>query len=62
MKITVGLWIIPVLLTAFFVGMMLRPWKSTGDYDYSFIIRGFWLIPACLVWAVYFGLLVLLRP
>ena len=61
MTITIGLWIIPTLLTAFLLGMMFRPWHSTGDYDFSYGLRVLWLIPVLAVWCAYFALMLWLK-
>jgi hypothetical protein len=57
MTITIGASVIPWLLTAFCVCMILRPWHSTGSYDFSFVRRVLWLIPILFVWCVYFAIL-----
>lgn len=59
MKITIGIWIIPAMLTLACAAMMLRPYQSSGAYDFGAIFRLFWLIPIALIWCAYFGFLVL---
>lgn len=50
-----GLWI-PFLLTVALLVIMLRPYKSSGDYDFGSIFRVFWLFPVFIVWCLYFWL------
>jgi hypothetical protein len=61
MQITIGLWILPALLTLACAGLMLRPYQRSGDYDFGAIFRLFWLLPIGFIWAAYFGVLLLLR-
>lgn len=61
MNITIGLWIIPALLTLTCTVMMLRPYRSSGQYDFGLVFRLFWLIPISLIWCAYFGILLLFR-
>lgn len=61
MTITIGLWIIPALITLALVCVMLRPYQRSGQYDFGQIFRLFWLIPIAAVWMVYMGFLLLFR-
>ena len=61
MTITIGTWCIPGILTIAMVCMILRPYKSSGDYDFGMVMRILWLIPIAIVWAVYFGIMLLLK-
>lgn len=47
---------IPWVLTILGLGMMLRPYKSSGWFDIFGIFRLFWLIPVFAVWAIYFAI------
>lgn len=53
MTITIGLWIVPVIITLVIGAVMCRPYRSCGTYDFGFIFRLFWLIPICIVWMLY---------
>lgn len=53
MNIHIGLWIIPTILTLVMLAMMFRPWKSAGDWDYSFVFRVLWLIPILAMWVAF---------
>lgn len=59
--ITIGWWIIPVILTLGMLGMTLRPWESEGPYDISFLFRILWLIPILFVWVVYLAIALILK-
>jgi hypothetical protein len=61
MTIKIGLWIIPAMLTAICLGMMLRPYQRSGDYDFGSIFRLLWVLPISIIWAAYFGVLLLFR-
>jgi hypothetical protein len=56
MTITIGLWIIPTLLTLVMLAMMLRPNPDRGDFiDLTTVFRVLWLIPIMAVWVIYLG-------
>lgn len=61
MTIKIGIWFVPVILTAFCLGMMFRPYRSSGDWDFSVIFRVLWIVPIAILWAVYFGLMLWLK-
>ena len=62
MQITIGSWIIPVVLTVGCVVMFARPYPMRGTYDFlGAIFRIFWLLPIGLIWAIYFGILLCLK-
>jgi hypothetical protein len=61
MTITIGSWIIPFVITGVFLGIMLRPYKRSGDYDFGSILRGFWLILILAVWVIYLLIIVALK-
>lgn len=61
MTITIGGWIIPAMLTVACLGMMFRPYHMSGYYDFGGIFRAFWLLPIGVIWAAYFGFLLLVR-
>jgi hypothetical protein len=57
MTITIGAWIIPAIFTFLcFVGMFW-PYESTGSYDFTPLLRVFWLLPIGFIWAIYFAIL-----
>ena len=53
MSITIGTWVIPVIATLTLLGVMCRPYHQSGDWDFGFIFRFFWLVPICVVWVLY---------
>ena len=55
MTLHIGFWILPLVLSLACVAAMFRPWRSTGDWDYSFVIRVFWFFPILAVWLIYFA-------
>jgi hypothetical protein len=59
--ITVGAWVIPLLLTLACLGAMFRPYRREGDYDFGAVFRLAWLIPVGFVWAAYFGIVLWLK-
>ena len=61
MTLTIGLWIVPAMLTAIMLFMMLRPYLMSGDYDFGGIFRVLWLVPIAIVWAIYFGAMLFFR-
>ena len=61
MTITIGVWIIPVVLTLLCLFLMLRPYHPQGDYDFGFIFRAGWLIPIGFIWAIYFAVLLWIK-
>jgi hypothetical protein len=61
MTITIGLWIIPTIITFILLGVMFRPDHSSGDYNFGAIFRLLWLIPIFAVWMIYMGLMLWLR-
>jgi hypothetical protein len=60
-NVTLYFWMIPVVLTLLIVGWMFRPYRKSGDYDFTSIFRLFWLIPMLFVWVVYLGLCLYLK-
>jgi hypothetical protein len=61
MSITIGSWVIPALITAVLLCIMLRPYRSSGHYDFGALFRVLWLIPISVVWMVYMGVLLLIK-
>ena len=61
LTITLGWWVVPCLLTLVGLGLMLRPYHSSGSYDFGLLLRLFWLIPISLVWLIYGLVLVFTR-
>lgn len=61
MTITIGLWILPAIITLVLLVVMFRPYQRSGQYDFGEIFRLFWLIPIGAVWMLYMGLLLWLR-
>jgi hypothetical protein len=56
MEITVSAIWFPVIATVFCLGMLIRPYQQSGDYDMGSIFRLFWLIPVGFIWAAYFAI------
>ena len=56
--------LIPTILTIVFIMLMFRPTENSssllGD-TVEMMIRGFYLIPISVTWALYFGILLLLK-
>lgn len=61
MTITIGLWIIPTLITVVMLGIMFRPYQRSGAYDFGQILRLLWIIPIMAVWTFYLALMLWLR-
>ena len=61
MTITLGFWLIPVVLTLFGLAAMFRPYEGGGDFDFGAIFRVLWLLPIAFVWVVYFAILALTK-
>ena len=61
MTITIGLWIIPTIITIILLGVMFRPDRSSGAYNFGAIFRLLWIVPICVVWMIYMGLVLWLR-
>lgn len=61
MNITIGLWIIPTVITLGLLGVMFRPYQGSGQYDFGAIFRVLWLVPIFAVWMIYMGLMLWLR-
>ncbi len=61
MNITIGIWIIPTIITVILLGVMFRPDRSGGDYNFGAIFRLLWIIPICVTWMIYMGLIMWLR-
>ena len=67
MTITVGLWIIPTILTVACVVMLFRSAVGrpgySGMYSSAFdaLFAMFWLIPIGFIWAAYFAVLYFLN-
>lgn len=53
MTCTIGLWVIPLLLTIAMVALILRPYERRGDYDPGPIERVLWIVPILGVWLIY---------
>jgi hypothetical protein len=55
---TVGYWVIPLLISAFFAFMLFRPIPSDAKGGYfdglNYIFRLLWLIPILITWLIYF--------
>lgn len=57
MTITIGVWIIPAILTLCCLVGMFWPYE-TSDYDFfTPILRLMWLIPIGFIWAIYFAVM-----
>lgn len=58
--ITLGWWIVPLIITIVILGIMFRPVESCGNDFWGFgtaiecLFRLFWMIPLLFVWLVYF--------
>lgn len=61
MTLTIGTWVIPLFLTLVCLGMLFRPYRSQGTFDFGPVLRLFWVVPIGFIWAFYFGLLLLFR-
>lgn len=56
MTITFGIICIPIILTLVCLGFMFRPSNYSGSmFDFTGILRMFWLTPIGLIWAAYFA-------
>jgi hypothetical protein len=53
MTCTIGLWVIPLLLTLAMVARISRPYERRGDYDPGPIERVLWIVPILGVWLIY---------
>lgn len=47
--------IVPIIMTLACLGMLIRPYKKQGDYDFGSILRLLWLLPIGFIWAAYFA-------
>jgi hypothetical protein len=54
-------WIIPILITVIMLCVMFRPYRSSGQYDFFFVFRLFWLLPIGAVWIIYMGILLIIK-
>jgi len=61
MTITIGIWIIPALFSLACLGMMLRPYQRSGDYDFGQMLRILWIIPILIIWLIHFGILLIIK-
>lgn len=61
MTITIGVWIIPVLITVVLLCIMLRPYHSSGDYDFGAIARIVWLFPIMATWIIYLSIMLWMK-
>ena len=52
---------IPYALSLFCLWRIVRPHESVGEFDITPIFRVLWLVPLSAIWAIYFGILLLLR-
>lgn len=53
MNITISAIWIPLVITIVLLGVMTRPYRVRGSYDFGPIFRVFWLIPILAAWVVY---------
>ena len=56
MTITVGWWLVPLVLTVIMGAIMFRPYQSSGAYDFTSIFRLGWLIPILALWVIYLAI------
>ena len=61
MTLTISIWWIPVILTVVLFGIMNRPYRLRGAYDFGPIFRLFWLLPIAGVWIVFLAIMLWLR-
>jgi hypothetical protein len=59
--ITIKSWIIPIFITVIMLCVMVRPYRSSGQYDFGMVFRLFWLIPIGAVWIIYMGILLIIK-
>ena len=53
MSLTINGYWLPVVATILLLAIMLRPYRSSGSFDFGAIFRLFWLLPIALVWIAY---------
>ena len=57
MTITIGLWIIPTIISAVCIVFMIKPSRSNAWYTaVDAIFDLLWLIPALAAWVIYLAL------
>jgi hypothetical protein len=53
MTLTIGIWIIPLMLTIGILGIACRPYQRQGDYDPGPVERAAWIVPILLIWMAF---------
>lgn len=61
MTITIGTWIIPTIITIILTCIMFRPNQGSGACAFELLLRLFWMIPICIVWIIYMGIVIFLK-
>ncbi len=62
MTITIGAWIIPLVISLILFVIMIRPNPNGGGFmDMTPIVRLLWMIPILGVWLVYFIIVACLK-
>jgi hypothetical protein len=61
MQITIGLWIIPAILTGICLFQMFRKQDGSDQFGIGALFSMLWIIPILFIWSVYFGILLLLK-
>lgn len=55
MTVTIGWWIVPLILTIGFLIAMFWPEERVSQYDFvTPLLRLLWIVPILLVWLFYF--------
>lgn len=59
LTLTIGWWIIPVILTLICLSRMLRQSEEDWGIFFGFaaLFRLFWLIPILFIWLIYFAIM-----
>jgi hypothetical protein len=49
--------VVAIILSVVVIGVMLRPYERSCDYDFGAVFRLFWLIPLLGIWLAFFAIL-----